>query len=156
MTNAKRFEWLLLGVDYQTPGIHDADMSVALKLYDELRRASSDDERAHLIADAFERFEERYPNLQQVVTSKEARETELRLQKEIEGVRLEIKQVEGSLQKEIEGVRLEIKQVEGSLGKEIKSVELRLTQAMHKQTLWVIGSIGTILAIMRFLDSVAH
>jgi len=142
-------------------------MGVALKLYDELRHASSDDERAHLIADAFERFEEHYPNLQQVVTSAEARETELRLQKEIEGVRLEIKQVEGSLQKEIEGVRLEIKQVEGSLGKEIKQVEgslgkeikqveLRLTRAMHRQTLWVIGSIGTILTIMRFMDGVVR
>jgi len=102
-------------------------MGVALKLYDELRNASSDEERAHLIADAFERFEERYPNLQQVVTSAEARETELRLQKEIEDVRLEV-----------------------------KSAELRLTQAMHRQTLWVIGSIGTILAIMRFMDGVAH
>jgi len=115
-------------------------MGVALKLYDELRNASSDEERAHLIADAFERFEERYPNLQKAVTSEQARETELRLQKEIaanrdearetelrlkkeiEGVRLEIKQVEGSLQKEIEGVRLEIKQVEGSLQKEIEGV----------------------------------
>jgi len=114
-------------VDYQASCIHDADMGVALKLYDELRHASSDEERAHLIADAFERFEERYPNLQKAVTSAEARETELRLQKEIEDVRMEI-----------------------------KDVELCLTRAIHRQTLWVIGSIGTILAIMRFLDSVAH
>jgi len=95
-------------------------------------------ERTHLIADAFERSEERYPNLQKAVTSAEARETELSLQKEIEGVR-----------KEIEDVRMEIKRVEGTLVKEIKDVELRLTQAIHRQTLWVIGSIGAIVEVLR-------
>jgi len=111
-------------------------MSVALKLYDELRHADNDEDRARLIAEAFESFEDRYPNLQQVVTRDEARATELRLQKEIEGV------------------RLEIKRVEATLGKEIKEVELRLTQAMHRQTLWVIGSIGTILALLRMMASI--
>ncbi len=55
-----------------------------------------------------------------------AHATELRLQKEIESVRLEIKNVEARLQKEIESVRLEIKNVEARLQKEIESVRLEI------------------------------
>jgi len=64
----------------------------------------------------------------------ELKETELRLQKEIETAKL-------GLQKEIEMVKLEI-----------KATEIRLTQAIHRQTLWVIGSIGTIIAAIRLLE----
>ncbi len=120
-------------------------MSVAFNLYDSLRQAPDDDTRARLIAGAFESFEQRYPDLQHTATITDLSETELRLIKEIESVRLEIKSVEGSLRKEIESVRLEI-----------KSVELHLAQMIHRQTLWVIGSIGTLMALMRFFDSLVH
>ena len=69
------------------------------------------------------------------------RETELRLQKEI-------KEVEGRLQKEIEGIRLEIKQVEV----QIQQVEVRFTAALHRQTLWLIGAIGAVTGLVRLLD----
>ena len=46
---------------------------------------------ARLIAAAFERLEERYPHLPDLVTQQDLRETELRLLKEIEQLRGEVK-----------------------------------------------------------------
>ncbi|MBU0499508.1 MAG: DUF1640 domain-containing protein [Gammaproteobacteria bacterium] len=134
-------------------------MSVALKVYEQLTDAGEDKARARAIAEAFEALEDRYPEIKELATQSHVREGELRLQKEIEGVRLEIKEVEGKLRKEIEGVRLEIKEVEGRLQKEIesvrleiKSVEVRLVTAMHRQTLWVVGSVGAIVGLIRLMD----
>ena len=87
-------------------------MSVALKLYEQLTEAEDDKARAKLIAEAIEQVEDRFPHIHNLATQGHLRESELRLQKEIAGVRLEIKQVESRLQKEIAGVRLEVKQVE--------------------------------------------
>ena len=168
---------------------------VALHLYRKLHEARNDEARSDAIVEAFSELEERFPGLKDTATRQHLSETELRLQKEIEGVRLEIKQVEGnlhkeikqvegnlrkeieqvrleikqvegSLRKEIEQVRLEIKQVEGSLRKEIeqvrleiektrtdmKRIELEMARAMHRQTLWVVGSIGTLITVIRLLD----
>ncbi len=167
-------------------------MSVALRLYEQLTDAGEDKARARLIAEAFEALESRYPQLSDVATQANLRETELRLQKEIEAIRLEIKQVEGKLRLEIEAVRLEIKQVEGQLQKEIKevegrlqkeinevegrlqkeikevegrlqkeieslrleikNVEVRLTQAIHRQTVWVVLAVGGVTGLIRWLD----
>jgi len=93
----------------------------------------------------------------------ELKETELNLQKEIEQVRAEIKETELNLQKEIEQVRSELKETELNLQKEIeqvradlrleiKAVEVRLTQAIHRQTLWVIGSVGAIITLIRLME----
>jgi hypothetical protein len=146
---------------------------VALHLYRKLHEARNDEARSDAIVEAFSELEERFPGLKDTATRQHLGETELRLQKEIEGVRLEIKQVEGNLRKEIEQVRLEIKQVEGSLRKEIeqvrleieqvrleieknrtdmKRIELEMARAMHRQTLWVVGSIGTLITVIRLLD----
>lgn len=109
-------------------------MSVALRLYEQLTEAGEDKTRAKLIADAFEQLEDRYPHLKEVATHGHVRETELRLVREIH-------ELDGKLQKEIEGVRLEIKEV-----------EIRLTQAIHRQTLWVIGSVGAVVGGIRLLE----
>ena len=109
-------------------------MGAALKLYEDLLDAGEDKRRAKLIAEAFEALEARYPDLRDVATHAHLRETELRLQREIEALRLETR-------KEIEGVRLEI-----------KNVEVRLTQAIHRQTVWVILAIGGITGFIRWLD----
>jgi chromosome segregation ATPase len=112
---------------------------IALHLYEQLTEAPDDRTRAKLIAEAFGQLEEHYPRLQELATAGHVRESELRLQKEIEGVRLEIKEVEGklqkeirevegTLQKEIEGVRLEIREVEGKLQKEIEGVRLEIKE----------------------------
>ena len=129
-------------------------MGVALKLYEQLTDAGEDKARARLIAEAFEALESRYPQRSDVATQANLRETELRLQKEI-------KEVEGRLQKEIESVRLEIKEVEGKLRLEIeavrleiKNVEVRLTQAIHRQTVWVVLAVGGVTGLIRWLDVV--
>ena len=110
-------------------------------------------------------------------TKLEIKTVEANLQKEIEKTRLEIKTVEASLQKEIEATRLEIKTVEANLHLEIKAVEANLqkeiektrleieknrvemkqmetnfAQTVHKQTLWIIGAIGSIIMSIRLLE----
>ena len=87
-------------------------MSVALRLYEQLSEAQDDKTRARLIVEDFEALEDRYPHLRDVATQSQIRETELRLLKEIEQVKLDVKEVEASLRKEIELVRLEVKEVE--------------------------------------------
>ena len=143
--------------------------AVALHLYEKLNEAPDDKARSKAIVEAFSELEERYPNLR-VVTQHNLSETELRLQKEIEQTRLEIKTVEASLQKEIEKTRIEIKTVEANLQLEIKTVEANLqkeiektrieikqievnfSKTVHQQTLWVIGSVGTIVMGVRLLE----
>ncbi|MGY6276103.1 hypothetical protein [Methylomonas sp. MgM2] len=145
-------------------------MSVALRLYEQLTEAGEDRTRAKAIADAFEQLEERYPNLKDVATESHVRETELRLQKEIKEVEaklqkeikeidIRIKEVEARLQKELREIDLRIKdvdmritQVEARLTKEIKDVEIKLTQAIHRQTIWVIGSVGAVISGIRLLE----
>ena len=116
-------------------------MSVALRLYEQLTEAGEDKTRAKLIAEAFEHLEDRYPHLKDVATQGQLRETELRLQKEI-------KEVEARLQKEIKDIDLKIKDVELKL----QQTEIRLMGAIHRQTYWIIGSVGTIIGFIRFLD----
>jgi len=100
-------------------------MSVsALHIYEQLTDAPDDKTRARIIAEAIGQLEDRYPQLREVATQSQLRETELRLQKEI-------KEVEANLQKGIQQTRLEIKEVEASLQKEINEVEARLSKEIH-------------------------
>ena len=121
-------------------------MSAALRLYEQLTEAKDDKTRARLIAEAFDELEDRFPQLADLATQGHVRESELRLQKEIKEVegrlRKEITEVEGRLRKEIEQVRLET-----------KALEVRLTQAIHRQTLWIIGAVGAIVGLVRVLDA---
>ncbi len=133
--------------------------AVALHLYEKLNEAPDDKARSKAIVEAFSELEERYPNLREVATQRNLSETELRLQKEIEQTRLEIKTVEMNLQKEIEKTRIEIKTVEANLQKEIektrveiKQIEVNFSKTVHQQTLWVIGSVGTIVMGVRLLE----
>ncbi len=139
---------------------------VALHLYEKLNDAPDDKARSKAIVEAFSELEERYPDLKETATKRDLSETELRLQKEIQATKLEIKTVEANLQKEIEKTRLEIKTVEANLQKEIektrleiekvrseiKSVETNFAKIVHKQTLWIIGAIGSIIMSIRLLE----
>ena len=127
-------------------------MGLALRLYEQLTETTDERVRLRLIADAIGELEESWPRPGEVARSGDVRESELRLQKEIEVIR-----------KEIEVVRKEIKEVELNLGKEIKKVELnlrkeskeaelRMRTAMHQQTLWTIGAVGTVVGLVRLLD----
>jgi chromosome segregation ATPase len=97
-------------------------------------------------------------------------ETELRLQKQIEQTRLqlhkEIEQTRLELHKEIEETRLrlgkEIDQVRSETAQvplevqrvraQVGAVDTRLQQAMHRQTLWIVGAVGTVVGLIRLLD----
>jgi chromosome segregation ATPase len=87
-------------------------MTSSVALYEALTTAPDDRARARVIAEAFERLEERYPHLPELATQAHVRESELRLQKEIEQVRAELKsdieQVRADLKLDIEKVRGDI------------------------------------------------
>jgi len=87
-------------------------MGSVVELYEALASAPDERARARLIAAAFERLEERYPHLPDLVTHQQLRETELRLQKEIEQVRadlsLQIERLRGEVKTDIEQLRGEV------------------------------------------------
>ncbi len=136
-------------------------MSVALHLYQQLRDAPDEDSRAKIIATAFEQLEDRYPNLKNVATHSDIRESELRLQKEIieaEGrVRTEIKELEGRIQaemKELEGrIQLQLKEMD----RRISNVELKIAETKVELVRWVVmvGILQTTL-ITGVLLKIAH
>uniref|UniRef100_UPI00073216AE hypothetical protein n=1 Tax=Thiohalocapsa sp. ML1 TaxID=1431688 RepID=UPI00073216AE len=141
-------------------------MPLAFKLAEQVNDATDDRTRFRLIVDAIRELEEGWPRPGEIARGADVRETELRLQKEIEVVRKEIevvrkeiKETELRLQKEIEVVRREIKETELRLQKEIaqvrvdlKSTEANLRTAMHRQTVWIIGAIGAVTGLVRLLD----
>ena len=120
-------------------------MSAALKLYEQLTEAPDDKTRARLIAEAFDALESRYPQLADVATQGDVRESELRLQKEIKEVegrlRVEIREVEGRLQVEI-----------GQVRKEIKQVEVNLMRAINAQARWMLGGLAVLGAVFKLAD----
>jgi chromosome segregation ATPase len=124
-------------------------MTSPIQLYEALTSAPDDKTRARIIAEAFERMEERYPEVKDLATRTALSETELRLQKEIEEVRKEIAEVEGRLRLEIEEVRKEMagihKDIAG-LHKEIAGIhseiaDVRVVVAETKASIlrWVAG-----------------
>ena len=130
-------------------------MTSVIQLYEQLSSAPDEKTRARLIAEAFERMEERYPEVKDLATQSGLNETELRLQKEIEIVRKELVEAEGRLgkeielvRKEIETVRKEVVEVEGRLAKEIEQVRastLRwLVGLMTGQTALIIAALFAI------------
>jgi hypothetical protein len=116
-------------------------MDLALRLYEQLTETTDEHVRLRLIADAIGELEESWPRAGEIARASDVRESELRLQREIEIVRRETKEVELGLQKEIEVVR-----------KEIKPVESRMRTAMRQQTIWVVGAVGTVVALVKVLD----
>ena len=119
-------------------------MTSAVQLYEALATAPDDKTRAKLIAEAFERLEERYPHLPDLVTHVHLRETELRLLGEIEQVRKETQEV----RKETEQVRKEIELVRAELKIEIAHVKTDLVK-------WVVplmlAQIAVIAALVKLL-----
>lgn len=107
-----------------------------IDLYDSLLAAKDERARAKIIASAFERLEDRYPELKDMATASGVREAELRLQREIEQTRLRIEEVRADLSKEIEHVR-------SDLSKEIEHVRSDLTQEIarckHDILRWTVG-----------------
>jgi hypothetical protein len=107
-------------------------MSSSVALYEALTSAPDERARARVIAEAFERLEERYPHLPDLATQGHLRESELRLRKEIEQVRAELRESELRLKKEIEQVRAELRESELRLKKEIEQVRADLSKEIEQ------------------------
>jgi len=107
-------------------------MSVALQLFEDLSHTSDDGERNRIIAHAFEQLEARYPELAHVATRTDLSETELRLQREIEGIRLEIKAVDANLKLALADVQKEMQAIESSHQQGMQAIESNLQQEMQK------------------------
>ena len=138
-------------------------MGTVVELYEALASAPDERARARLIAEAFERLEERYPHLQDLATRQHLRETELRLLKEIEqlrgDVKVEIEQLRGEVKTELEQLRGDIREVELRLQKEIAQVRgdltLQIERSRNSLLLWLIplmfAQVGAMAALVKLL-----
>ncbi len=147
-------------------------MAVALRLYEQLTAAQDDQTRARLIAEAFEEMENRYPQIKDMATQEHVRVTELRLVREIELIRQEVKALEAKLSlemKEIESrLSLEMRDIESRLSLEIraldnkraleaKGLEVKIAESRAELVRWVVGA-GLLQStlIIAVLMNVAH
>jgi hypothetical protein len=87
-------------------------MVSSVALYEALTTAPDERARARVIAEAFERLEERDPHLPELATQGHVRESELRLQKEIEQVRADLK---GDIERVRADLKLDIAQLRGEV-----------------------------------------
>ena len=126
-------------------------MSSSVALYEALTNAPDDRARARVIAEAFERLEERYPHLPDLATQGHVRESELRLQKEIEQVRAEIEQVRA----EVEQVRAGLRETELRLLKEIEQVRGEVARTKVDLIKWIVplmfAQVAAIAALVKLL-----
>ena len=131
-------------------------MGSVVELYEALASAPDERARARVIAGAFERLEERYPRLPDLVTHQQLRETELRLQKEIEQVRADlsvrIEQMRGEVKTEIEQLRGEVKtEIEQLRGEVSTAIE----HSRNTLLMWIIplmfAQVGALAALVKLL-----
>jgi DNA repair exonuclease SbcCD ATPase subunit len=127
-------------------------MGSAVELYEKLASAPDEKTRARLIAEAFERMEERYPEITDLATRTQLSETELRLQKEIVQIRADmhemdarIHEMDGRLTKEIEQVRAELKTDIEQVRAELKT---DIAQAKVETIKWTGGFLLIQLALL--------
>jgi len=131
-------------------------MGTVVELYEALASAPDERARARVIAEAFERLEERYPHLPDLATRQHLRETELRLLKEIEQLRGEVKtdieQLRGEVRTQIEQlrgeVRTQIEQLHGEVRTEIK-------RSRNTLLMWLVplmfAQVGAMAALVKLL-----
>jgi septal ring factor EnvC (AmiA/AmiB activator) len=138
---------------------HTRRMISSVALYEALTTAPDDRTRARVIAEAFERLEERYPHLPELATQAHVRESELRLQKEIEQVRAEIEQVRAELKAYIEQVRAELKldieQVRAQVEQVRADLKLEIARSRNDLLKWLfpmlLAQVGVIAALVKLL-----
>ncbi|MFP4079792.1 MAG: DUF1640 domain-containing protein [Ectothiorhodospira sp.] len=83
-------------------------MTSVIDLYEQLSSAPDDRARARVIAEAFEHMEQRYPEVTDLATGAAVRESELRLQKEIEQLRGETQVRIAELRGDMGSMKVEI------------------------------------------------
>ena len=123
-------------------------MISSVALYEALTTAPDDRARARVIAEAFERLEERYPHLPELATQAHVRESELRLQKEIEQVRAEIEQVRAGIEQVRAELKRDIEQVRADLTLEIARSRNDLLKWLFPMLL---AQVGVIAALVKLL-----
>ena len=121
-------------------------MGYALKLYEAFREYGED--KARLIAEAFDELEKRYPQIREITTRTDLSETELKLTKEIENTRKEIKALEIKLTKDIKELELKLTKEIQDTRKEIKEVETRLVRWMFM--FWT-GQVIALIGILKWI-----
>jgi hypothetical protein len=130
-------------------------MISSVALYEALTTAPDDRARARVIAEAFERLEERYPHLPELATQAHVRESELRLHKEIEQVRAELKLDIAQIRAEIEQVRAALRESELRLLKEIEQVRGEVARTKIDLLKWIVplmfAQVATIAALVKLL-----
>ena len=119
-----------------------------IDVYEQLLSAPDDKTRARIIATAFERLEDRYPELKDLATATGVRETELRLLKEIEQIRQETQQIRADMHKFEQQVRADMRQSEQQIRADMHQTELRLQKEIAEVNLkiemtskkrWMVG-----------------
>ncbi len=149
-------------------------MTSSIEMYERLVAAEDDRARARIIAEGFERLEDRYPELRDLATASGVRESELALRGDIERTRLRIEEVRADLSKEIEEVRAElskeieqlrvetetvradlgrdIERVRADLGRDIERMRTELGERIHGGQVttirWTIGLLLTQTAVL--------
>jgi hypothetical protein len=123
-------------------------MISSVALYEALTTAPDDRARARVIAEAYERLEERYPHLPELATQAHVRESELRLQKEIEQVRAEIEQVRAGIEQVRAELKRDIEQVRADLKLEIARSRNDLLKWLFPMLL---AQVGVIAALVKLL-----
>jgi Skp family chaperone for outer membrane proteins len=134
-------------------------MTSVVALYEALTTAPDERSRARVIAQAFEDLEDRYPHLPDLATQGHVREAELRLQKEIEQIRADLRATELRLQKEIEQLRAELKadieQVRADLTLKIEQVRGEVARTKLDLLKWLVplmlAQVAAIAALVKLL-----
>ena len=95
---------------------------LSLKIFEALMEEDlTNKDRAKIIAEGFAQLESKYPDLKNVSTKTDLSETELRLMKEIEATRLQIKDMDIKLSKDI-------KDMDIKFSKDMKEMEIKLSK----------------------------
>ena len=102
-----------------------------IDVYEQLLSAPDDKTRARIIATAFERLEDRYPELKDLATATGVRETELRLLKEIEQIRQETQQIRADMHKFEQQVNADMHQSEQQIRADVHKFEQQIQANMH-------------------------
>ena len=116
-------------------------MGYALRIYEAFK---DDETKARLLSEFIEMVEQVILH-NQIATQQDVTMSELKLTKEIEQTRGEIKEVELKLTKEIEQVRAEMKEIELKLTREIEQVRADLTREIAQVRVEIQKSHGSLL-----------
>ncbi len=135
-------------------------MGYALRIYEAFK---DDETKARLLSEFIEQVEQVILN-NQLSTRQDVTMSELKLTKEIEQIRGEIKEVELKLTREIEQVRADLTREIEQVRADLKETEVRLTEKIHEvkistirwivtlfitQTITIIGIIAGLFQVMK-------